>query len=840
MAFKKSRHVKGKNPDYELPELHSDDSNIPKIKNSYNAPHALTAQEVLKGFTVMPQKNNDIQMQGYTPQESPLEKLRKKVTEKLDETQNKIENVVAQPRNNVKPIINTEKEEKGETLLEKCMPFITEGGNKVTESEPDYTLESVESIINLTEKKFEKIFERLDLKSAEITYDNLSKQPKPQNTNKVVDVKTAEPPQEIEMQRVEVKKEPEVISISDIDAPSSFTKTISFSSEDISSNTSLDISSGTRILDLSSELFEKEPEDNTIDTDVYGSDKEFTVHDDYKTPEDIRRVAKTLMANRRNSFIKTFFGGLIVLLQALVFIPPLQTALMDTPKPFYLVLFGIYLILVLVNFDMFVSLKSLGTPRKKAQAAAAIQAIGTLIYSVFAVINSVNPFNIIFASSVILLFKAISSFKLDSFVLNNFKKVVSKNKKYGIKFISDKQTTFAMARNSIEGDVLIASSVETENIQDFIKNTKSDTALCGGLNKYIVFSVIIAVLSALCFGLKFMSALPALEVLAFCLIVLNSPTVLFCESLPLSSAGKRLNKQGGMLTGVKAASSIDLANAVTITSSQLFPSGTITLYDMKILDSNEVDSTLIDAAAITNAIDSPLKGIFNSIAKTTPVEMPIADTIKYEERLGVSGWINDRRIFIGNRTLLEAHGITTPSIEVDKKILRQGFFPVYLASQGKPCALLIVKYNVKKDIAIKLQKLSGMGITFLIDNCDPNLTNLMVADYFGIWEESVRIMGSSGSQLNRNATEPEPYFSSPCCHGGSFTQLADVFITASKVKKSTKILSVFHVVASVIIALVFLYNSYVGAVLPTADLWFMAALAASFVLYLITYLFSKP
>jgi Cu+-exporting ATPase len=314
-------------------------------------------------------------------------------------------------------------------------------------------------------------------------------------------------------------------------------------------------------------------------------------------------------------------------------------------------------------------------------------------------------------------------------------------------------------------------------------------------------SVIIAVLSALCFGLKFMSALSALEVLAFCLITLNSPTVLFCESLPLGSAGKRLNKQGGMLTGVKAALSIDLANAIIITSSQLFPSGTITLYDMKILDSNAVDSTLIDAAAITNAIDSPLKGIFNSIAKTTPVEMPIADTIKYEERLGISGWINDRRIFIGNRTLLEAHGITTPSIEVDKKILRQGFFPVYLASQGKPCALLIVKYNVKKDIAIKLQKLSGMGVTFLIDNCDPNLTNQMVADYFGIWEESVRIMGSSGSQLNRNATEPEPYFSSPCCHGGSFTQLADVFITASKVKKSTKILSVFHVVASVIIAL---------------------------------------
>lgn len=268
--------------------------------------------------------------------------------------------------------------------------------------------------------------------------------------------------------------------------------------------------------------------------------------------------------------------------------------------------------------------------------------------------------------------------------------------------------------------------------------------------------------------------------------------------------------------------------------------GTLSLHDIKVLDSNRIDSTLIDAAAITNAIDSPLKDIFNSIAKTRPTEMPKADTIKYEERLGISGWIDNRRIFIGNRTLLEAHGITTPPMEVDRKILRQGYFPVYLALDGKPCALLIVKYNVKREIATRLQKLAGIGVTFLIDSCDPNLTGEMVCDYFGLYSESVRVMGSLGSQLNRNATEMQEDFSSVAAYRGSAIGLLEIFCAAGRLKASVNIGAVLHIILSSALLLFLTYSSLVGAVMPFGTMSVLIFSLIILVVYLITYLIKRP
>ena len=100
--------------------------------------------------------------------------------------------------------------------------------------------------------------------------------------------------------------------------------------------------------------------------------------------------------------------------------------------------------------------------------------------------------------------------------------------------------------------------------------------------------------------------------------------------------------------------------------------------------------------------------------------------------MGISGWVDNKFLFVGNRTLLEAHGIDVPSVETDKKILRQGYFPIYVATDNKACALLAVQYNVKPEIARELRKTSALGITMLINSSDPNLTEEMICAYFGL------------------------------------------------------------------------------------------------------------
>lgn len=856
----KSRHSKKDKGDYVLPiyekDTESQELQAKPKEGSAQAPHALTPEEVLGGFSANRVRPSDtIEMQGAVSPVSPLDKLRKKVaasavaqpeqagdtvTAQSSDVQNN-KSVTVKP--NITHRVSTERSGEDEaTLLEKCMPFITEGGNKMPEEKPDYTLQSVESIINLTEQKFAKLFDDLELNKAKITYDNLSKgnaatvEPKLSREALRPEIAVTEIP----MRHIETAKQPEVTTISDIDATSDFTKTVPFTA--VSGESAFeDISSGTKILNLSSEMFDEEHESNKIENlPEQDTDDEFIVPDDYKSPEDTRAVAKRLMSRRRSAFIRAFVSLLLTAVMGLALIPSLRVALLATPMPFYITGAVVFAILILVNFDAVASIKSLFTPRKRPEALVGIAGVSLVVYSIAAIIGKTNPFDVLFTGAVFFAFWSVASFMRASTLINNFKIIAGKSEKYGIKFIDDKQTTFAMARNSIEGDVLAASSVKTANIQDFLKNSYSDSAMCGVSVKFAVAVLAVALGSGIIFAVISASVTMFFEFFALILLIGFAPTAVFTDILPLRRAGKRLNALGAMIAGCSAARRLDVANALTVTSSQLFPDGTVSLHNMKILDPNEIDSTLIDAAAITNEIGSPLKGIFNSIAKTTPTNIPEADTIKYEERLGVSGWIKDRRIFIGNRTLLEAHGISTPPIEVDRKILRQGYFPVYLASGGKPCALLMIKYNVKRDIAVRLQRLSTTGITFLVDSCDPNLTSEMICDYFGLYPESVRVMGGLGCQLNKNATEYQENLSSVAAYKGSLSALAEMFTAAGKIKKSVRALTLFHIISSVAFMLYFIYSTFAGVVMPLGGLTVLLGSLVSFIIYIIIYLFGRP
>lgn len=93
---------------------------------------------------------------------------------------------------------------------------------------------------------------------------------------------------------------------------------------------------------------------------------------------------------------------------------------------------------------------------------------------------------------------------------------------------------------------------------------------------------------------------------------------------------------------------------------------------------------------------------------------------------------------------MEAHGIAVPSVETDRKLLRRGYFPVYVATDDKACALLAVQYSVKPELAREFRKISAMGITMLIDSSDPNLTEEMICDYMGLYDDSVKVMSTGG------------------------------------------------------------------------------------------------
>lgn len=44
-----------------------------------------------------------------------------------------------------------------------------------------------------------------------------------------------------------------------------------------------------------------------------------------------------------------------------------------------------------------------------------------------------------------------------------------------------------------------------------------------------------------------------------------------------------------------------------------------------------------------------------------------------------------------------------------------------------------------------------MGITMLIDSSDPNLTEEMICDYMGLYDDSVKVMSTAGCHMYKNS-----------------------------------------------------------------------------------------
>jgi hypothetical protein len=313
------------------------------------------------------------------------------------------------------------------------------------------------------------------------------------------------------------------------------------------------------------------------------------------------------------------------------------------------------------------------------------------------------------------------------------------------------------------------------------------------------------------------------------------------KDIPSSIVSEKLNKKGGMIAGQMGASHIEMANAIVLNSADIFPAGTVTLHQMKILSDNNLDETILRAASLTQTLNSPLAPIFKKIAGESNIDsLPDSDTVKYEERMGISGWVNNKPLFIGIRTLLEVHGIAVPDIELDRKILRNGYFPIYVATDDKVCALLVVQYTTDADVAYELRRLTKIGITLLVNNTDPNINAEMICDYLGLYEDSVMIMSNAGYHMYKNAILPQESCSSPASFRGGNIMIAKIMNCANRIKRSNTLLSVLYILSAILGIVIFTYSSFAGSgTLINSSSVLMYSIISTIVSYIL-YLFLKP
>ena len=519
--------------------------------------------------------------------------------------------------------------------------------------------------------------------------------------------------------------------------------------------------------------------------------------DDYKSISDRSKILNSLL-NKKKSFTFKF------LLSLFVFIPSLLLSTIaifnssTIPKRTIDIAELIFCILILlINANTLAGLKDLFNTKTKTNLPAALSLISATIFAVINLIFSGDLVGFSCMATLSLVSYNLANRNFYSKTIKNFNIIANAEFKNAISIIQNKNATKTIVGNSIEGSALVCYGGETTNIHNFLRYTFCKNPISGKIQKLSLISVVVGVLLSLStIVLNSSDLIFALYIFCASICFSAIPAVYHIVSLTINSANKRLNHYDAMITGYKAADELELCNAVAVDCGSLFPEGSVRLVDMKLLSPNPFDQSILDAAAITSTIQSPLAGIFKQMDSTKDYEAQSqeVDTVIYEEKMGISGWVNDRRVFVGNRDLLIAHGFAgLPPAELDKKIMRKGYFPVYIASDNILCALLVVKYDPDQDIIYEMQRLANTGTTILVNNCDPNLCSQMLADYFGLYDETVFIMNKKGTDFHKALTTHKEHRRAGAAFKSRIEGLIASLTASINIKKYISRMSVFYI-----------------------------------------------
>lgn len=264
---------------------------------------------------------------------------------------------------------------------------------------------------------------------------------------------------------------------------------------------------------------------------------------------------------------------------------------------------------------------------------------------------------------------------------------------------------------------------------------------------------------------------------------------LFASLVPavsLNSAGKALNKDGAFVSGLDSALEFNGTNGVVLDSGDIFNRTKCRMHGMVDFKQIRMDDLLVYAAALVIKSNGPLRECFENVISEDHNLLPTVRDLAYEDKLGVSARIHSQKVLLGNRTLLENHGVNVPDISLEEKYTSTGKRALYLAVCGKLAAMFVVSYAVDLNLRPFLKKLEDSGVSIIVRTNDVNVTEDLLSRGFGIPKTAFCVLGSvAGRLFSRRRNEVSDSAPAKLGHNGNaFTMLRAVTAAAALVKNA--------------------------------------------------------
>lgn len=256
------------------------------------------------------------------------------------------------------------------------------------------------------------------------------------------------------------------------------------------------------------------------------------------------------------------------------------------------------------------------------------------------------------------------------------------------------------------------------------------------------------------------------------------------------------------------------ADSVLMDIDELFPEGSITLHGLKTFAQGRIDEAILDAASVICSTKSTISSIFLNVVQGERKLLKPVDTIVYEDGMGLSAWVNSKRVLIGNRQLMENHGVAIPSRDYEQKYVGGGRDILYLSNSGTLTSMFVISYHADPKVKQSLDIFASRGVKLVINCTDPNITTEKLNDLFGYPEEQLKILSSKYQPQCNELTKEREKAPAAAVYDGNLTHLSNILSASGSIRQAcflSVLLEIVGIVLGFIMITFFLFTGSIAS-----------------------------
>jgi Cu+-exporting ATPase len=235
-------------------------------------------------------------------------------------------------------------------------------------------------------------------------------------------------------------------------------------------------------------------------------------------------------------------------------------------------------------------------------------------------------------------------------------------------------------------------------------------------------------------GYAFVTSMTVLVIACPCALGLATPISVMVAVGRAAQSGILIRKGDALQTAGKLTCLI-LDKTGTVTE------GKPTVSTIEAIDDYTEERLLQLAASIESGSEHPLAAAVLSAAENKQIKLEKVNKFEAIAGYGVTAFINEQRVFFGNKALMDAKGIKfTRYNNRLEKLSALGQTPMLLAVGDKIVGIIAVSDPIKKDSAQAVQLMKNQGLRIIMVTGDNQITAHAIARQAGIAEVRAQVL----------------------------------------------------------------------------------------------------